>query len=162
MRIYSFPPISNPEAQVLILGTMPGEKSLRLNQYYGHRGNIFWKLIFKIFNQPFSEDYEIRKEILQKNKVALWDVLKACEREGSSDSSILVEAPNDFELFFSEHPNIKLIAFNGQNAEKYFYSYFGYNEAIPTITLPSTSPANTWKTFEEKLLEWKVIKEHIE
>jgi hypoxanthine-DNA glycosylase len=158
MKIYSFPPISNDNAKVLILGTMPSEKSLQIKQYYGHGGNTFWKLIFTIFNVPFSNDYKIRNEILIDNNIALWDVLKACEREGSSDNAILKEESNDFKSFFNKHPGIKLIAFNGQNAESYFNIYSNCKSATNFITLPSTSPANTWKTFDEKLAEWKIIK----
>jgi hypoxanthine-DNA glycosylase len=158
MKIYSFPPISNQNAKVLILGTMPGEKSLQINQYYGHGGNTFWKLISAIFNEPFSNDYEKRKKILLQNNIALWDVLKACEREGSSDNAILKEESNDFKSFFEKHPNIKIIAFNGQNAESYFNIYSNSRPIINYLTLPSTSPANTWKTFDEKLVEWIKIK----
>ena len=64
MKIYSFPPISNVDAKVLILGTMPGEMSLKLKQYYGHGGNIFWKLIFSIHNENLISDYEAKKNIL--------------------------------------------------------------------------------------------------
>lgn len=158
MRKFSFPPISNNNSKVLILGTMPGEMSLKLNQYYGHGGNQFWKLIFNIFNELFSTDYERRKDILIRNHIALWDVLKACVREGSSDNAILEEESNGFATFFDNHPNLKLIAFNGKNAEDYFNKFCGIKPSIETIVLPSTSPANTWKKFEEKLLEWGKIK----
>lgn len=158
MKIFSFPSISTPDAKVLILGTMPGERSLKLNQYYGHGGNTFWKLIFTIFNISMSSDYDERRKILLQNNIALWDVLKACEREGSADNAILQEESNDFKTFFDNHPNIKLIAFNGQNAEAYFYKYCQFRPDVEYLTLPSTSPANTWKSFDEKLLEWSKIK----
>lgn len=157
MKKFSFPPISTNKCNVLVLGTMPGEKSLKLNQYYGHGGNQFWKLIFTIFNEPLSTDYETKKTILLKNNIALWDVLKACVREGSSDNAIVDEECNDFETFFNNHPNLTLIAFNGKNAEEYFTKFCTIKPNIKTITLPSTSPANTWKKFEEKLVEWKAI-----
>jgi len=136
---------------------MPGEKSLKLNQYYGHAGNAFWRLIFAIFDEPLSYDYEKRKAILLNNQIALWDVLKGCEREGSADSAILKEEVNDFSNFFKTHTRIKLIAFNGKNAETYFSRFYSDNTGIRTICLPSTSPANTWKTYEKKLEEWKQI-----
>jgi hypoxanthine-DNA glycosylase len=158
MKIFSFPPISSHNSIVLILGTMPGEKSLKLNQYYGHRGNIFWKLMFSIFNTPLSTEYRKRKTLLLENNIALWDVLKACAREGSSDNAIQLEESNDFKTFFDRHQKIKLIAFNGQNAEAYFYKYCNYRPEVEFVTLPSTSPANTWKSFDEKLSEWNKIK----
>jgi hypoxanthine-DNA glycosylase len=159
MKICSFAHISDSNSRVLILGTMPGEKSLKLNQYYGHAGNVFWKLIFNIYNEPISNDYDKRKAILLKNKIALWDVLKGCEREGSADSAIVKEEVNDFENFFEDHLEIKLIAFNGKNAEDYYNQFYPDKPNIQTICLPSTSPANTWKSFEEKLGVWKQIVE---
>lgn len=158
MKKLSFPPISNNNSKVLILGTMPGEMSLKQNQYYGHGGNHFWKLIYTIFNEPFSTEYENRKNVLIKNNIALWDVLKACVREGSADNAILEEQSNDFETFFDNHPNITIIAFNGKNAAAYFNKYCTVKPAIKTIILPSTSSANTWKKFDEKLFEWNRIK----
>jgi hypoxanthine-DNA glycosylase len=158
MKKYSFAPISNPAARILILGTMPGEKSLRLNQYYGHGGNQFWKLIFSVFGKPFSDNYEQRMRILLENHIALWDALKVCEREGSADNDIIQEESNDFIKFLGKHPKIQLIAFNGKKAEDYFTLYYKHKLNIPKITLPSTSSANTWKTFDEKLSEWQVIK----
>lgn len=137
---------------------MPGERSLKLNQYYGHGGNTFWKMIFDICEEPYSSDYEKKKDTLLKNSMALWDVLQACEREGSSDGSILREEPNDFKSFFKDHPDIKLIAFNGQNAEAYFLMYSNHKPDVTYVSLPSTSPANTWKTIDEKLSEWKKLK----
>jgi len=158
MKIFSFAPISNNKSRVLILGTMPGNLSLKLNQYYGHAGNSFWRIIFTIYEEQFSTDYEKKKDILLKNNLALWDVLQGCEREGSSDNTILEEEPNNFKSFFENHPGIKLIAFNGQNAKKYFFTHSNFKPEIKYISLPSTSPANTWKSFEEKLTEWKIIK----
>lgn len=156
---YSFPPISNPDATVLILGTMPGERSLQLNQYYGHSNNSFWKIMFAIFEEPFNSNYEIKKALLVKNKIALWDVLKSCIREGSADSAIAEEVPNDFETFFKNHPKIKVIAFDGKSAEAYFKRLIKTGRNFTYLTLPSTSPANARKNLEEKLSEWKVIKE---
>ena len=83
MESYSFEPIASPNATILILGTMPGIKSLELGQYYGHKQNNFWKLVFTIFKEDITDDYEAKKEILLKNNIALWDVLKYCDRVGS-------------------------------------------------------------------------------
>ncbi|MBF2708473.1 DNA-deoxyinosine glycosylase [Flavobacterium soyangense] len=157
MKKYSFPPISNPNATVLILGTMPGVQSLALGPYYGNPRNAFWKLLFSIFDSPFSTDYEIRKSILLQNQIALWDVLEACVREGSLDSDIEQEIPNDFNSFLSEHPHIRQIYFNGQKAAAYFKHYVKSDKDYLLVTLPSTSPAHAGKSFEMKLQEWSVI-----
>jgi len=158
MKKYSFPPISNPNATVLILGTMPSVQSLALSQYYGNPRNAFWKLLFIIFDTPFSTDYEIRKSVLLQNHIALWDVLQACVREGSLDSAIEQEIPNDFDSFLKAHPHIRHIYFNGQKAAAYFKRYATVENSYRLVTLPSTSPANAGKSFEMKLQEWTVIK----
>ena len=158
MRIYSFPSLSNPEATVLLLGTMPGVQSLIKNQYYGHPQNNFWKLVSAVFEEEVPTDYNQKKEMLIRNKIAVWDVLQACERPGSLDSAIVKEIPNDFTTFLHEHPNIRLIAFNGQKAAAFFKKHVGLNRDYTFIILPSTSPANAGKTFEQKLAEWKVIR----
>lgn len=157
MKIYSFPSISNQESKVLILGTMPGIASLKLNQYYGHPRNAFWKLLFTLFNEPYSTDYEIRKKLVLNHNIALWDVLQTCVREGSLDSAIEQEIPNDFTDFLDDHPKIEKIFFNGQKAAKYFKKYVRVPSKYQLITLPSTSPANAGILFEEKLELWKNI-----
>jgi len=158
MKSFSFSPISSPNSNILILGTMPGTKSLELNQYYGHSQNNFWKFLFTIFNEDFSTDYDIRKKLLLKNNVALWDVLQYCDRVGSLDSAIKNEIANDFETFLKNHPNIKTILFNGQKAAAFFKKYVHLQKEYNLITLPSTSPANASKTYQSKLEEWKIIR----
>jgi len=157
MKKYSFPPLSNPDARILILGTMPGAQSLALNQYYGNPRNAFWKIIYTVFNTPISDDYEQRKKLLLENNVALWDVLETCLREGSLDSAIKQEVPNDFDSFLKAHPNIRHIYFNGQKAAAYFKKYIQLDDDYHFTTLPSTSPAHAGKSFEAKWIDWSVI-----
>ena len=159
MKIESFPSLSNPKATVLLLGTMPGAQSLAMNEYYGHPRNLFWKLISAVFNDQLPTDYHQKKEILLRNKIAVWDVLQACERQGSLDNAIKKEVPNDFTKFLDEHSNIKLIAFNGQKAAAFFKKHVRLTKEYTFITLPSTSPAHAGKSFEQKLKEWKVIRD---
>lgn len=158
MKIHSFPSISNPEATLLLLGTMPGVQSLAMNQYYGNPRNLFWKLVAAVFDEELPLDYNQKKEMLIRNKIAVWDVLQACERQGSLDSAIIKEVPNDFTAFLNEHPNIRLIAFNGQKAAAFFKKHVTLSKEYTFITLPSTSPAHAGKTFEQKLKGWEVIK----
>ncbi|MDP1747757.1 MAG: DNA-deoxyinosine glycosylase [Bacteroidota bacterium] len=154
MQIFSFPPISNADSKILILGTMPGNDSLKMNQYYAHPRNAFWKIMFAIFDQPFSNDYSVKKELLLNNQIALWDVLKVCERKGSLDVNIIEEETNNFKDFFEKHAHINHIFFNGQQSSNYFLK--NQQAAIPSIKLPSTSPAHTM-SFKEKLTAWTVI-----
>ena len=157
MKSFSFMPIAPQSATILILGTMPGTKSLEINQYYGHNQNNFWKFMFTILKEDFSNDYEVRKSLLHKNNIALWDVLQFCERVGSLDSAIKKEIPNDFETFLKDHPNIKTILFNGQKAASFFKKHVHLKKSYQLITLPSTSPANASKSLDFKLNEWKII-----
>ena len=109
-KIVGFPPIVNNKSKVLVLGSMPGIRSLELNQYYGHSQNHFWKIISKITNSDFVENYEDRVKILKKNNIALWDVIHSCQRpKTSSDSMIRNARMNDFMTFFNDYPNIKKV-----------------------------------------------------
>lgn len=151
----AFPPLAYGDSEILILGTMPGEKSLQLQEYYGNRGNQFWKILFSIFGKEASHDYEEKKQLLKDNKIALWDVLAFCEREGSLDSNIRNEVPNDFAAFYVEHPAIRHVFFSSKNAAAYYDRYVGRKEAFVYEVLPSPSGANATKTFAEKLAVWK-------
>jgi hypoxanthine-DNA glycosylase len=157
MQIQSFPSISDSTAKILMLGTMPGAQSLAANEYYGNSRNHFWQLLFTIFNEPYSTDYQTKKNLILKNNIALWDVLQACERIGSLDSAILKEVPNDFNNFLKAHPHITYIFFNGQPAAKFFKKYVTIDSKYTLVTLPSTSPANAGFSFERKLEAWGQI-----
>ena len=93
----SFKPSIDNESKILILGSMPGVKSLEEQQYYAHPQNRFWKVMGNICNEPKLPelDYETRLKILLNNNIALWDTIKSCKREGSLDSDIQNEKPND-------------------------------------------------------------------
>ena len=82
MHKQSFAAIISEQPKTLILGSLPGDLSLEVNQYYGHPRNRFWKMMFEIFETEFSEDYEIRKQLILQNKLALWDVAHSAERKG--------------------------------------------------------------------------------
>lgn len=156
--ISSFPPIIDKDCKIIILGTMPGVQSLEKQEYYGHERNAFWKIIYSLFNDELTSNYSCKKAFLLQNNVALWDVLKACYREGSLDSNIKEPIANDFKSLFNQYPNIKKIYFNGEPAEKLFKRLVSKELSIslPMYRLPSTSPANAIK-FEQKLERWKII-----
>ena len=160
-----FPPIAKPNAETLILGSLPGRRSLEMQQYYAHPQNSFWKLIARIFDVETSMAYPRRVNVLTANRVALWDVLAAAERPGSLDSSIVQASvkANDFATFFRSHPRIRCVCFNGRKAEEMYrrFVFPGLPPEFATIqyvSLPSTSPAHAGMPFAEKLVRWKVIK----
>jgi hypoxanthine-DNA glycosylase len=165
MRINSFNPISDGQSTVLILGTMPGRDSLKHSQYYGDKNNLFWDIMFRVCYPDWKNDeivnveYNVKKQLLLSNKIALWDVLEFCERKGSSDMNIKNETYNDFNAFFEVHKNIKAIFFNGQKAESYFKKH-NTNSLIAKesqFILQSTSPQNSTNSFAI-LKEWTQIR----
>jgi len=160
-KINSFAPIANPKASILILGSIPGTASIKANQYYAHPRNAFWPIMSSLFNFDASLSYELRIQALKEAKVAVWDVLQTCERSGSLDSAITANSriPNDFIAFLNQHPHIRLIAFNGGEAEKSFKQYVLNKLNLPKliyIKLPSTSPAHTIP-FAQKISAWRSI-----
>jgi hypoxanthine-DNA glycosylase len=155
MKRTSFPPIVDDNSKILILGSMPGERSLQLNQYYGNPTNQFWRIISFITGDNFNTTYEAKKLLLLKNHIAIWDVLMHCEREGSLDVNISDEVPNDFNAFFLKYPKIKSVFLNGNKAAQIFSRYSLLMAGKIFTNLPSTSSANTSMTFDKKAQLWK-------
>lgn len=156
----SFLPIVDEHSRVLILGSMPGVESLRLQQYYANPRNQFWKIIYSLFNKEPNSNYEERIAFIKSKKIAVWDVIETCYREGSLDSNIQAEKVNDFSALFEAYPNLKTVLFNGGKAYETYKKWIGFG-TIPNLTfhkLTSSSPANTRK-YEEKLREWVVIQD---
>ncbi|RUP07932.1 DNA-deoxyinosine glycosylase [Hyphomicrobium sp.] len=156
---YSFPPISPAGARLLILGTLPGEESLRRQQYYGHPRNHFWPLIAALADKPLPLSYEDRLALLNVNRWAVWDVLEGAERIGSADAAIRNPAANAFGAYFAANPEIRAIAFNGQKARTLFRRFvikpgIVAENDFAMIALPSSSPLYT-KTLDEKLAVWR-------
>lgn len=140
---------------------MPGIKSLEAQQYYAHPQNAFWRIMSELYGAPV-ETYAQRVALIKKNNLALWDVLKCCERHGSLDTRIDDETieVNDFAAFFAIHPKITRVFFNGGKAEKEFLK-----RVLPQLPekiaarlelhrMPSTSPAHAGASFAKKLKEW--------
>lgn len=160
-EIISFPPVINEKCKLLILGTMPGEESLRKSEYYANPRNIFWPMMFKLSGSKPVFDYETKKKVVLDMGIALWDVCKACLRDGSLDSAIEDEIPNEINNFLLKYPSITTIAFNGQKAAAIYDKHFSRKEGIQYLTLPSTSPANASISLSEKQNEWNSIKRHV-
>ena len=160
-KIFSFPPIINKDSEILILGSIPGVKSLEMQQYYAHPQNKFWRIIFEIFSEEFTSDYSERIKILEKHHIALWDVIDNCERKGSLDSEIRNEEANKIGELLHNFPNIKAIFCNGQKSYKNLLKILPNDFHLPIIALPSTSPAHASLTYEEKLISWLKIKNYL-
>jgi hypoxanthine-DNA glycosylase len=155
-----FAPIANSNSRILILGTLPGEVSLAKNEYYGHSRNHFWPIIADVLGENLPVPYEERVAMLLRNGVALWDVLHSAQRVASAlDSKIENPIANDFAGFFTAHPQIRGLLFNGNNAQKFFRRLVAKTQNVPLSaeqmrTVPSTSPAYA-RPFEEKVVKWR-------
>lgn len=153
----SFPPISDSKTEVLILGTLPGDNSLKSGEYFAHSRNRFWKIIAAITNNPEPQNYPEKLDLLHKNRIGVWNVLHKAERKGSLDSAILNEKPNDINGFIKDHKNIKVIGFDGLKAETLFNKYFTRRNDIKYILLPACSPANARFNLAALCNKWKEI-----
>ena len=150
----SFAPVIYSNTKFLVLGSLPGKKSLELGEYYGHPRNRIWKIISHIKECEIPNSYEEKKSVLFHNKIGLWDVAHSAYREGSLDSNIKKERPNDIENLLESHESIRVIGFNGKKAEKMFYKFFKEKTHRRYVPLPSTSPANMAINFEEMCRRW--------
>jgi hypoxanthine-DNA glycosylase len=151
-------PIIAADTRILILGSFPGNASLSAQQYYAHPRNQFWKLVGALVGEDlYALPYDERLPRLLAHRIGLWDVLAACEREGSLDSAIRKPAANDFARLRHLCPALETVGFNGQASGKFApqFAQQGYR----TVVLPSSSPAHMTLTFEQKLECWCVLGE---
>ena len=154
-------PIVNLNARILILGTLPGDKSIRQQQYYAHPQNQFWRILTDVYGEPFHETYAERVALIARHDLAVWDVLRSADRAGSLDSKIQNAVPNEFGAFFARLNRLEAIAFNGQKASALFNRYIANSDhgprcAFRTAVLPSTSPAYTL-SFVDKVAQWRTF-----
>ena len=155
----SFAPVYTPEANILIVGSMPGVKSLADAQYYAHPRNAFWPILFDVFGAEPTADYEAKKELIRANGLALWDAAGVCEREGSLDSNMRDVVYNDFASLYARCPHIHTVLCNGAAAHSLFVKS-GFAGDRRVLRMPSTSPAYTM-AYEKKLSIWKETIQHV-
>ncbi|MGI9235511.1 MAG: DNA-deoxyinosine glycosylase [Woeseiaceae bacterium] len=153
-----FPPVARRDAEILILGSLPGQRSINEQQYYAHPRNAFWPIMQELFGVQGS--YADRVQQLVENRIALWDVLGSSLRSGSLDSRIDLDSArvNEFGPFLKSHPDIRLIAFNGKKAEQLFNRFVTRDSVAKEIiraALPSTSPTYAAMAFSGKLTRWQ-------
>ena len=153
-----FPPIANVNARVLVLGSLPGVRSIAEQQYYAHPRNAFWPVMQALFD--IDGDYDARRRQLAANRIAVWDVLQSSVRPGSLDADIRLDGAttNDFATFFNSHPDIGAVFFNGKKAEALFTRFVDARPNTPSaqfVVLPSTSPAYAAMPFSSKLDRWR-------
>ena len=155
----SFPPIADPRARVLVLGTLPGEESLRRREYYAHPRNLFWRIVFALFEMAPAVDYGDRLACVAARRIALGDVCELAEREASADSAIRRERPNTIDRLLDAHPLIRAVAFNGSGARRLHDRHFTRRAELTYLALPSTSPAHARMDFAAKLAHWTALRD---
>ena len=158
-KLICFDPVIDEGCRILILGSMPGVTSLTIQQYYGYPQNQFWPMMFDLLGEAPTGDYGEKKAMMLRHRIALWDVVYSCIREGSLDTRIQDPKPNDFIWLYETYPVIGHVYLNGGKATE-LYKRLVLKEGIgkdkPYTRLPSTSPANTIP-YEEKRKAWQCI-----
>ena len=148
------PPVARGDAQLFILGSLPGDASLAAQRYYAHPRNAFWRLIGTAIGEDLQRlDYFERLERLKENRIGLWDVVAHAQRRGSLDQAIRRAGHNPLADYFAGFPRLKAVAFNGNAAAAIGRRLLGGIERLTLVDLPSSSPANT-RPFAEKARAW--------
>lgn len=150
---HEFGPFYRADSEILILGSFPSVKSREQAFYYAHPQNRFWRVLAACFGDDVPETILQKHELLECHKIALWDVIEECEITGSSDASIRGALPTDIEWLLGQ-TSVRKVFLNGKTAEKCFLK-FHPDFRLPTVTLPSSSPANAAWSLERLIEVWK-------
>jgi hypoxanthine-DNA glycosylase len=150
-------PIARDDAQLFILGSLPGEASLAAKRYYAHPTNQFWRLLGSAIGEGLQTlPYEERLARLAERRIGLWDVIASASRRGSLDQAIREAQHNRIEHLLHDFPRLRAVAFNGSTAAIAGRKLVGQTGRIELIDLPSSSAANT-RPFAEKALAWSAL-----
>jgi len=154
---HAFDPVVDSRTRLLILGSLPGDASLKAGQYYGHPQNGFWRLVGGVIGIDLvTLPYPDRLEALKAAGVGLWDVIASAERPGSLDGAIRKAAAADLNRLIDGLPALRAIAFNGGTAARLGRRILTPRPHIDLIDLPSSSPAYT-RPLTEKASAWVVL-----
>ena len=153
MQQHPFKPIIFNNTTTLILGSFPSIKSFENSFYYAHPKNQFWKILSEISSYPINNKDQ-KLWLLKELKLGLWDIIKSCQRENSSDSNLKDITPNNIESILKEYPNINQLAFTSRLGQSVFKKHFS-NLDIKSFYLPSPSPAYAAMSFKEKCAIYK-------
>jgi hypoxanthine-DNA glycosylase len=157
----SFAPIVDARSRVLVLGTLPGEESLRRAEYYAHPRNLLWPILFALFDAAPPDGYALRLAFAAARGIGLWDVCATGRREASADATIRGERPNAIADLLNRHPLIRAIAFNGSGAQRLYDRHFARRPGLAYLSLPSTSPAYARLDLAAKLAHWQGLRQFL-
>ncbi|WMI80830.1 DNA-deoxyinosine glycosylase [Anaerotignum sp. MB30-C6] len=147
-------PVYNSDSRVLILGTAPSAKSRESKFYYGHPQNRFWKVLAEVTGVDVPQNIEEKKALLLSQGIAIYDVIKSCDIQGSSDSSIRNVVPTDLSEILKTTGQIPIFG-NGGTAFRLYKKHQEKETGIPMILLPSSSPANATWNLQRLIEAWK-------
>lgn len=144
-RKHSFPPVVAPDTRLLVLGSLPGERSLAAGRYYAHPQNQFWRLLSPVADRALADlSYAARLDALKAARIGLWDVVASATRPGSTDAALRDIAPHDIAALAAQLPDLRAIAFNGATAYRHGLRQLGEAAArYAIVALPSSSPLHT-------------------
>ena len=161
MRKASFPPVVAPGTRVLVLGSLPGEKSLAARRYYAHPQNRFWHLIGGVIGAELEPlDYAERLEALLAAKVGLWDTVASARRTGSLDGAIREAEPNPLAELAASLPELRAVGFNGKTSARIGMPQLAHT-GLALVPLPSSSPAHAAMPLAEKEKLWGRLREFL-
>lgn len=159
MEKHTIEPFYNEDSKILILGTFPSIKSREIGFYYSHPQNRFWKVLAKTFNESVPDTIPLKKDLLLKHNIALFDVCQSCEIKASSDATIKSVIPNDLDPIFKV-AQIKVIAFDGNKAYQLYQKHFKDKYNVELLCLPSTSPANAMFKLNDLISAYQVLSKY--
>lgn len=161
MRKSSFPPVVAPDTRVLVLGSLPGEKSLAVQRYYAHPQNRFWHLIGRVIGRELAPlAYEARLAALLAAGVGLWDTVASAHRTGSLDAAIREAEHNGLAVLAASLPHLRAVGFNGRTSAKIGMPQLA-GSGLALLPLPSSSPANASNPLAEKEKLWGALAEFL-
>lgn len=144
-RKHAFPPVVDAHVRLLVLGSLPGDRSLAAGRYYAHPQNQFWRLISTAAGRDLTAlDYPDRLAALLAARIGLWDVVASAERPGSTDAALREVEARDVAALAATLPQLRAIAFNGGMALRIGRRQLGgAADRYTIVPLPSSSPLHT-------------------
>ena len=157
---HTIEPVFNPFSKILILGTMPSQKSREAGFYYAHPQNRFWRVLAAVLGRAVPETVFEKQALALENGIALWDVLKSCEIKGSQDVSIKKPVANDIAAIVKQ-TRIAHVFTTGAAATKLYQKLCAATVGIEAYGLPSTSAANAKSDLCALIKAYNVIVDYL-
>lgn len=170
---HGFDPVFDERSRVLVLGSFPSVLSRENAFYYGNPQNRFWRVMASVLGEPvpsnegepllvggaahpatLAESIEVKRQMLLRHGIALWDVIESCDIKGSSDASIKNVVPAQIERV-TDTATIEAVVCNGGTAGRLYKRYLQERTGIAALVLPSTSPANASWSLERLTARWR-------